>query len=285
LFENSQTSYNCWREYLAGIEDWCYAGFKVHKTQGHRVVKHQCIGNADHGMWWDIQCRDVSVEESLICYNRRSFIYEISHGPLMMRKTLAVLGFRETRPDGNANPTCLVANSGRSRIESSIFYAEDTPELAGVLWYERDDAHAKESPLQPDLHELVNCVLVAGPKVKTVFREANVGDRQRIGWTSLAYRGEGNYFWHSGAKSPVPFAYSNINYGIEPCDFAGWCKARAEINSRWKDPEFRSPADLDFRLQPASPLANRKDLPLWRVPDNVRAEAKRHFDWLGWRME
>lgn len=281
LFERVSANFNCWREFFSGSEDWNYGGIKMHGVAGHLVRGFTAIGNASHGIWWDVHCGDVTFEDAVLIRNRRSFIYELSEGPFVARRVLAAHGFRRPTKDNALNPASIVATSQRARIEDSLFYTDDAPEVVGFLWYERDDEHAKQKQLRAELFELRGCVVVGGPHVSFLLREGNVGDRKRESYRSFRYAGRDNVFFHLGEQRDV-FGYADLNYGLVKLDFEAWAK-RSERNARWLNPRLRDPANYDFRLMPGSPLSDSANrLPQYRMTSVLRAEMEQFFAWIGW---
>ena len=286
VFDGCSTSFNCWREYLAGVEDWCFGGFKVHGVEGHLVRNHQAIGNADHCMWWDVWCKDVVVDGAVCVFNRRSLIYELSFGPFYGRRILAAGGYRPPKFDDkkqrkiDLDPVVCFSCSGRAVIESSVIISDRAPHLFGAVWYERDNDHAKLNQNQPGLEELRHSVVVGGPQTEVLVGEDNVGDRQAPGWRSFQYRGADNQFWVAGVPPGDPaafFRYADAGWQRQSRDLSAWKLVRPEADSRWGDPGFRDAANYDFRVTAASPLANRGDLPLIQVDPQLIATAHAYF--------
>ena len=287
VFDGCSTSFNCWREFLAGVEDWCFGGFKVHRVEGHLVRNHTAIGNADHGMWWDVWCKDVVVDGATLVYNRRSLIYELSFGPFYGRRILAVGGYRPAKrdehgqPKADLDPVVCFSCSERAVLESSVIWSDAAPHLFGASWYERDNDHARLNTSQPGLHELRRSVVVGGAQATILVGEDNVGDRQAPGWRSFLYRGTGNLFWRPG-EAAACFRYADAQWQRHAIPLAAWQQLRTETDARWADPQFRDPAHGDFRVSEGSPLHGRGDLPLIKIDPQQLAAAQVYFTWLGW---
>lgn len=281
LFERVSANFNCWREFFSGSEDWNYGAVKMHGVTGHLVRGYTAIGNATHGIWWDVHCADVTFEDAVLIRNRRSFIFELSQGPFIARRILAAHGFRQATKNNAMNPACIVATSQRARIEDSLFYTDSAPEVTGFLWYERDDPHAKLKRHQADLFEMRGCVIVGGSDVRFLLREGNVGDRKRESYRSFRYQGQNNVFYRRGDSRDV-FGYSDSHYNLVKLDFAAWIN-RSEIGGRWLDPRLRDPARYDFRFAPDSPLkSDLRRLPQYVMPSFLRTEMKQFFAWIAW---
>jgi hypothetical protein len=248
------------------------------------VRNHCSVGNADHGMWWDIFCADVTVDGALCLYNRRSFIYELSFGPFHARRILAVHGFRRPSKGGSMEPVACISCASRATIESSIIYTNTSPDLVGAQWYERDNEHARRHRLLADLYELKNSVVLGGPRTKSLLRTDNVGDRKQPSYLAFRYRGRGNVYFHLGGKKNV-FGYTDEGYQRHEVDLAAWTERGDEIEASFADPGFVDAENLDFRAAVGSPLAGRSDLPLLRVDPLLVRAAKDYLAWLGWNAE
>lgn len=75
---------NDWRNFLGGAihQSHCTAGVKIHKSE-HGVI-HNCraVRNGINGIWLDIQCGRIHVEDCLCQENRREgLFFEFSQGP------------------------------------------------------------------------------------------------------------------------------------------------------------------------------------------------------------
>jgi hypothetical protein len=150
-----------------------------------------------------------------------------------------------------------------------------------VIWYERDNDHAKLNSCIPGLHGLSNSVILGGGTVRSLVMEDNVGDRKAPGWLSLKYQGVDNLFWHTGGPA-ARFTYADAQWQRQSVDLAAWQELRSETGARFADPLFLDPARGDFRVRPESPLAGRSDLPLLRVDPALMERMDRYHAWLGW---
>ena len=184
-------------------------------------------------------------------------------------------------------PSSRSSTSQRARLQDSLFYTDSSPDVFAVIWYERDDEHAKRRELHPGLFELRNCVVVAGPNAPFVVREANVGDRKSENYRSFLYRGQNNVFWKANATganaTEAPFAYANVNYTPVTQSFAQWSKRAAKPARAGSIPKLRDPANYDFRFAPDSPLfARRAEFPQYVLPADLRAKMEAFHAWIGW---
>jgi hypothetical protein len=283
LFERVTTNGNCWREFLSGFDgDWCFGAFKMHESDGHRVVDHQSIGNAAHGMWWDVHCTNVEVDGAVLAYNRRSFQFELSAGPFTGRRILAFAARQGEQAPGSdsMDAAAVFSCAGSASLTSSIIWTATCDEVFGISWYERDSPHFRMRPLLPTSFTVERCVISGMGRPDAVIREENVGDRKAPGWTSLRYHGKDNLFWAPDCVKP--FSLANAAWQRENHDLAGWMQVRDEQGSTHQDPGFSDALHGDFRPLPGSPLSQRSDLPLIRIDPAVLAAARAHYRWMGW---
>lgn len=97
--EDCEFSHNDWRNLLGGCVDQshCTAGVKAHHIRGGAVRRCSAIANRVNGIWFDVQCSDVLVEDCVCSLNRREgLFFEFSPGPFTARRnTLVENGCRD----------------------------------------------------------------------------------------------------------------------------------------------------------------------------------------------
>jgi len=88
LFEDNETSYNNWRGMKGGFTGWAVAGKKNLLTHGGIFLRHKSYANQTHGIWFDSDCENISVDEADFCSNLEIGIYlEINQGPLTIENS------------------------------------------------------------------------------------------------------------------------------------------------------------------------------------------------------
>ena len=83
-WEDTETSYNCWRsEGLGGGYEWSAAGMKVAWcSKNMTYIRHTAIGNPSIGFWFDGNNYGNTMEGFVIKKNKSGMLFEISEGPL-----------------------------------------------------------------------------------------------------------------------------------------------------------------------------------------------------------
>ncbi len=273
---------NGWRGLLGGMPGWFIGGAKSHEVDGHVVQGCIAVGNLVPGIWWDIHVRNVRVENAFLLWNAINYQMELSEGPFHLVRVLAAGGIAdEPEKPGASGPNAIILNADRALVEDSIFWTDTAAGAYEVMWYERDDEHAKRKPLHGREHVLRHSVVAGGARIRDLIHESNIGSRSGASYATFRHVGIGNLFWHP-TKHEV-FALHGADWQATWMDLAAWQATGRERDATWADPGFRDPAAGDFTLRADSPLRARADrLPLWRVPEAMRAEVEMVHAWLGW---
>jgi len=71
-----------------GFTGWAVAGMKNLLTHGGIFLRHKSYANQTHGIWFDSDCENISVDEADFCSNLEIGIYlEINQGPLTIENS------------------------------------------------------------------------------------------------------------------------------------------------------------------------------------------------------
>ncbi len=266
LWINNTTNFNNWRGHWGGDTGFASAAVKAHRTDGHLVLGHTSIGNADHGFWYDIDCKNIYMQDVTLVdnLNHGTLHWELAAGPFHGRRLLLA----------NADRSFYVFNTGHSRLEYSIITTagqHSLPNFEQAFRFggnDRTDAHAITSQaafFKPRV-EIRNTVLAVQPPFSRGLIEwTDVRDPDKETYHPYTYTGSGNTFWAPASRQPVTY---NIKKGVATNDgsnqideggtattLQGWIDAR-ESGSRIADPGLVAPGDYDFRFTPESPLAS-----------------------------
>jgi len=97
LLTNCETSYNSWRGDLGNFTDWDMGGIKFLFSYDVKIARHRSIDNTSPGIWFDSECRRVTIEKCYVDGNTSSSpsvtagIYlEGSIGPFLVDKCIIV---------------------------------------------------------------------------------------------------------------------------------------------------------------------------------------------------
>ncbi|AJE02807.1 hypothetical protein GPICK_04995 [Geobacter pickeringii] len=81
VLEGNETSYNNYRGFYPFFQGGGLKG--ANSCTGIRISRHTAVGNNGTGLWFDIFCREITVEASLVKRNLRGIEFEISDGALL----------------------------------------------------------------------------------------------------------------------------------------------------------------------------------------------------------
>lgn len=174
IIERTDLSCNDWRNYLGGCIDQshCTAGVKVHNTHGALIRECSAVGNEINGMWFDVRCADVLVENCVCAFNRREgLFFEFSPGPFTARNNLL---------EGNGAHDYIVDVVGRSAAYDNILRndGESSPGWgpsggASIGQGMRYNEHA-DSSMEPGIeHRFERNQVCVGPKSNPAFAAYN----------------------------------------------------------------------------------------------------------------
>ncbi|MBD2767560.1 right-handed parallel beta-helix repeat-containing protein, partial [Hymenobacter sp. BT664] len=87
LLEDVQTNWNGWKSYELGFtNDFDAAGMKIGSVRNVTVRRYKSVGNMFDGLWFDVYCQNVTVDQALLAGNRtRGMNWEISDGLTVSR--------------------------------------------------------------------------------------------------------------------------------------------------------------------------------------------------------
>lgn len=148
LFEDCETSYNCFRFNWAGqIQGFDAGAFKLASSHRTTFIRHKTIGNYGRGMWWDIANRDMTAKDCYVADNYLSGIFvEYSFGPALIENCTIINTKKSNqvtlRNQGGlqfastANLTirnCTIKNNIQSQIKCWDQQREMTDHLTGEV--------------------------------------------------------------------------------------------------------------------------------------------------------
>jgi hypothetical protein len=266
IWINNTTNFNNWRGHWGGDTGYATAAVKAHRTEGHLVLGHTSIGNADHGFWYDIDCKNIYMQDVTLVdnLNHGTLHWELAAGPFHGRRLLLA----------NADRSFYIFNVGHARLEDSIITtaglhslpkSEQTFRFGGN---DRIDAHAilsQSAFFKPVIELRGNILAVQPPFARGLIEWADMRDPDKETYHPYTYSGSGNTFWAPESRQAVTY---NIRKGVATNDgsnqidqggtataLQGWIDTR-ESGSRIADPALVAPAQYDFRFTPLSPLAS-----------------------------
>lgn len=278
---DNETNFNLWRKFWGKGGGWFSAGNKNGQVEQVVFKRHRAIGNLGTGLWFDVHCHDVSLEEITTIYNTNGVFLEISNGPFSIKNSLLAhaskVGLKSTIASNvTATNNILYGYAYQQPIHISA--------TLRITWGLRGGAAAQRNPLHPNPVLYKHNLIVGVPNQKVLVRYWNgvkPQSKPEFAAFNRAYRGENNLFFV--ANNPRVFSFHNQYQGLK--NLHQWSEARNEINSQWLDPQFINPDKLDFRLQPNSPLhsiTQAQNFPFQKINNQLIEEASWFFSWSGW---
>jgi hypothetical protein len=282
LLEDCTTNFNNWRGHWGGQRSWNMGGFKLGAQTIDRVTirRHTAIGNLCPGVWSDIHPANVRVEDSVMALNdRMGLFFELSNGPHLAERCLIV---------HNAKEQYVNSIAGVAEIRDSVLYGDSVqnsgrhrlPEpVVRLQWYNRQDTHARQRPLDATVARLTGNVIVGGPRQASLLSFHNGLPRHDPRYERWRLEASGNLF-----HGPVneAFTYNTRHWAIHIVQLEALQRQFELSGNDFADPKFVDPDRLDFRVADDSPLAQRRDtLPLKQLDARWLEKAAAFFDWAG----
>jgi parallel beta-helix repeat protein len=110
LIEANETSYNNYRNFS---NEWHAGGIKaVNSCNTVTVSQHQAVSNRGPGIWFDIWCKNITVDRSIVKKNTAGIFYEISDDALISNNLVL----------GNTSQGIYVAASSGVRVLNNTVY-------------------------------------------------------------------------------------------------------------------------------------------------------------------
>ena len=298
IIEDVEIAGNNWRGDIQ--TGWFAAGFKMHDCGDTRIRRFTAYGNLCTGLWFDINCERISIEDLASVQNRRGLFLEISRGPYLIdralladnqvsalrmlnaehvtvRNSLLVVG-----PLADAKPS---AEKPRYDEATGKFIRDDRM-LLDVPFYLRssmnNDANwnrvehalgAAKTHVEfalPGPWRLVDSVVASftpGQFLATVSlwlpqpqRLPAIYDRALSVSATAFFAPEERAFLWTDFNRDVP-------QQVQPLDLVALKSFLPRVDGAWADPGFVDPSIGDYRLSPTSPLAAKAaQLPARALP-------------------
>lgn len=280
-FFETESNFNNWRGHSGGAVGWFTGGMKFHQTTNQVSRRHVSIGNLAPGFWYDIDCRNIYNEDIVTIFNHLGVFWELSQGPFEGNRILSAFGRH------HFHATFRASLVGRMQLRNSILInANPDANLATLAWYTRKDDHAKLADVRPDLHELINSLLVsldvpARALIANTIRFFEDPQRTR----TFAYAGRNNTF--ADPDPSTAFLRTDALHQFEDLDLTQWiAKSGPETESGFADVTLRDPLRGDFRFASgtSSPFTNLSLLPDYRLPARAWDAAREFFVRHNWSI-
>ncbi|MBD2769983.1 right-handed parallel beta-helix repeat-containing protein [Hymenobacter sp. BT664] len=282
LLEDVQTNWNGWKSYELGFtNDFDAAGMKLGLARNVTVRRYKSVGNMFAGLWFDVYCQNVTVDQALVAGNRQEGMnWEISDGLTVSRlrsvyNSLGWLSFdghnvritNSTIAFNDPGIQVMVSNSGRvGEMISNIPGIETT-----WRW------NVRNSTIGTLNTNNIQLLFDTWPR-DYIGTHGGTGSMVEFRDT---YQGDNNVFWRPPSNPSIPDAGFREGSEGNPSPTAGssatlvrWRALPAsvqDVNSVWGQPQllaarqalftelstlWREPAPLNlgYHIRPFSPL-------------------------------
>lgn len=237
----------------------------------------QAVGNFSYGIWFDVHCKNVKVEDAECLYNYESGLKtEISFGPFFITKSIFAynrrMGVEYYTVGEYTLDHCIVYGAGTSAKNAAIEFR----------WYPRSgNAHWERNAFKPGHISINNNIICGSASEDYIWAfHGNPGEPNYAG----NYLATNNIFYHLSGNNTGKFYYGDWDWNTKG-NYAGWLawinagKVR-EKNSLWQDPKFEAPEKADFRLKTESTLKLKECQYKCIVPDaSLMNLCKEFFAW------
>lgn len=131
LFEDITTNFNNWRGAWEAFLGWDASGFKSGGVHNITVRRHTSIGNYANGIWYDVYCTNILIEDSFYLGNQRmGVMIEFTRpngGPQVLRNSIVAFnrtGVFVTMAANSVVENNLVMKNQEGHIERSILQTQ-----------------------------------------------------------------------------------------------------------------------------------------------------------------
>lgn len=281
VFDRCTTNFNNWRGHWGGHYGWNHAGVKMHETTLFTIREHTAVGNLTGGIWFDIHCHDVRVDDSVSALNHGfGIFFELSNGPFAAERNLLV---------HNGSMQFRTSIIGDTALRDSVLYGNTTRNDTGGklrlptaaisnLWYLRSDPHAMKMWLEPGRLRFERNVVSGGKYQVALFAVQNGIDRSDDRYSMWKLEAHGNFF---DAPNNEAYLYNGKNWNWHIVQYPGFAQHFGLSQNQMGQIYFRDPDGLDFRVNDNSPLAGRENLPLKKIDPALLEEAAAWYAWSG----
>lgn len=147
IITNCTANFNNWRGHWGNEHSVFTAGYKFHHCDGVSFYDQVMIGNLCNGLWFDLDCRNVLVQDGVFLANmKKNLFFELSPGPFEVNRCLSA--FCPYSPMGATLVkdievrNCISFNSGKYGFNNWLCYPEqDYPKTAmEISWYNRQSS-------------------------------------------------------------------------------------------------------------------------------------------------
>ncbi len=270
FMEDCETSFNNYRGGWAGWLGWHASGFKSGNVHNITVRRHVSVGNYANGIWYDVYCTNILVEDSFFYGNKRmGVMYELTRpngGPHVLRHSIAA---------ENDNTGVYVTMASNTRVEDNLVirnggggYVETDRKHTQLLYKFRDHPHGPTTA-----EEWENVTIQRNRFLSDIPGQKAIDYLDRKAEPLTQYDRVLKVLHSSGNQYGVPEADAAFRLPSgDWTDYEGWLTLLTEKNSpvpdtdsEWTPGGLESDRRLEFTsaaTSDISQLANAMEVPL-----------------------
>jgi prepilin-type processing-associated H-X9-DG protein len=242
LFEDNETSYNNWRGNQGGFNFWAFSGIKSLMIHDAVYRRHRSIGNYTSGLWFDTDCANIVIENSLSRDNKfEGLVLEANQGPITVKNCVFC------KNQKLAGVRAMVSRN--VTLEGNIFYDNreqiriDSWTLERVV---KNWETGQSITVKVDGWTLKNNAII-GTSTNWILFDTPSWQHFFGSLTSTAN------LWYNPAKPNVWFVDGHT------ADLAKWrTLTNQDSDSVFADPRFSDPSNCNFALLASSPLIGKQ---------------------------
>ena len=268
------------------------------------IARHESVGNLSSGIWMDINCENFAVEDATVIENRTGVFFEISKGPMALRRSLLAdngVNVRLVAAENVALEDNLIyQSSGSKKVAEEM--DGDTGQLvrklnSGITFhhYNRSsmnnqaqwDVFGTELFGRPKTHQdfwlpgpikAQDNVIVTGDDAYPLFFQLWIPPEARNAEIyQKAWQGRDNMYYSTNTKEALFTDYDKPETSAERLSRIGlddWEKRFNEKEGARLAPGFRDAENYDFRLKAGDPLQARKAVPFKQLDEKTLDELR-----------
>ncbi len=281
LVEDSETSFNNYRGGWSGWTAWHASGSKSGGVEKVHFRRHASVGNYANGLWFDVYCRDVLVEDSFFFGNKRmGVMFELTKprgGPQILRNSVCAFndntGIFLSMASNSAVLGCLLIGNGGGG------FVEDESKDAQILY--KFAPHPQGPKSAEDWQSVVvrDTIMASSDGRIVDYLSRKSTPVKEFPYVLSVLATDNNTYW---SREPAGFRLPDETWG----DLEQWREALAkygapggrDAHSRWEDPGLAEDAKKEFRPGTDSGVSRRAREMGVVLPEASIAEYWRRMD-------
>ncbi len=249
LIEDCETSFNNYRGGWAAWTAWHASGSKSGGVQKIHFRRHASVGNYANGLWFDVYCRDILVEDSFFLGNKRmGVMFELTKprgGPQILRNSVCAFNdntgiFLSMASNSSVVGCLLVGNGGGG-------FVEDEAKNTQILYKFAPHPQGPKSAADWQSVVIQNNVMASASARISDFISRKSTPAEQFPYVLGVLDSNHNTYWSSEAAG---FRLPDESWG----DLAQWrgileasgAPGGRDADSRWEDPGLAPDPKTEF---------------------------------------